>query len=86
MKGEVSYISKTYNKANNKNLKSYDPKQESKHIIYLDANNSYGFTMGKYFPTGELKWVDPKEFGLNKYTKHFSRGCVLEVDLEYPKE
>ena len=39
MRCGVSYISNRYSKANNKYLKSYDPKQESKHIIYLDANN-----------------------------------------------
>ena len=33
MKGGISYISNRYNKANNKYLKFYDPKQESKHII-----------------------------------------------------
>ena len=38
MTGGVSYISKRYSKANNKYLKSYDPKQESKQIIYLNAN------------------------------------------------
>ena len=32
----VFYVSNRYNKANNKYLKSYDPKQESKHIIHLD--------------------------------------------------
>ena len=32
MRSGVSYISKKYSKANNKYLKSYDPKQESKHI------------------------------------------------------
>ena len=37
--GGVSYISNTYGKAHNKHLKSYDQKQESKHITYLDANN-----------------------------------------------
>ena len=26
------------------------------------------------------------EFDLNKYTSNSSKGCVLEVDLEYPKE
>ena len=36
---EVSYISNRYNKTSNKYLKSSDPKQESKHFIYLDANN-----------------------------------------------
>ena len=36
-RGGVSYISNRYSKADNKYFKSYDPKQESKHIIYLDA-------------------------------------------------
>ena len=43
-RGGISYISNKYNKANNKYLKSYDPKEESKHIIYLDANNLYGYS------------------------------------------
>ena len=33
MIGGASYISNRYSKANNKYLKAYDPKQESKHII-----------------------------------------------------
>ena len=39
-KGGISYISNRYSKANKKYLKSFDPKQESKDIIYLDENNS----------------------------------------------
>ena len=74
-----------YSKASNKYLKSYDPKQESKHI-YAVANNSYGYAMSKFLSAGELKWIDPKEFDLKKYTSNSSKGCVLEVDLEYPKE
>ena len=42
-RGGVSYISNRYSKANNKYLKSYAPKQESKRIINLDANNLYGY-------------------------------------------
>ena len=38
----VCYISDRYSKANKKYLKSSDPKQESKHIIYLDVNNFHG--------------------------------------------
>ena len=41
VRGGVSNISKRYSKANNKYLKSYDPKQESKHYI-LGRNNLYG--------------------------------------------
>ena len=39
-----------------------------------------------YLPTSGLKWIDPKEFDLNKYTGNSSKGCILEVDLEYLKE
>ena len=31
-------------------------------------------------------WVDSEEFDLNKYTDNISKGCVLKVDLEYPKD
>ena len=85
-RGGVSYISNRYIKANNKYLKSYDPKQQSKHIIYLDANNLDGYAMPKFLPTSGFKWTDPKGFNSNKYTNNSSKGCVLEVNLEYPKE
>ena len=85
-RGGFSYISNRYSKANNKYLKSYDPKQESKHIIYLDVNKFYGYAMSKFLPTSGFKWIDPKEFDLNKYSSNSSKGHVLEVDLEYPKK
>ena len=86
MRGGVSYISKEPSKTNNKYLKSYDPKQRSKHIIYLNASNLNGYAMSKFLPTGRFNQIDPKEFYLNKYNKNSSKGCVLEVDLEYLKE
>ena len=67
-RGEVSYISNRYSKANDKYLKSYDPKQGSKHIIYLDVNNLYGYEISKFPPTSRFKWIDPTEFDFNKYT------------------
>ena len=57
MRDGSSYISKIYNQANNKYLKAYDPKQEWKHIIYLDVNNLYGYAMPKFLPTNEFKWI-----------------------------
>ena len=59
-RGGVSSISNRYNNASNKYLKSYDQKQEAKHIMYLDANNLYGYA--KFLPTRGFKWIDPKEF------------------------
>ena len=76
-----------YSKDNNKYLKSYDLKQEWKHIIiHLDPNNLYGYAMPKFLPTSGFKRKDPKEFELNKYTENSSKGCALKVDVEYPKE
>ena len=39
-----------------------------------------------FFPTSVFKSIDPKELDLNKYTSNISKGCVLEDDLECPKE
>ena len=43
-----------YSKASNKYLKFYDPKQGSKHVIYLDPNiyiyiYIYGYAMSKFY-------------------------------------
>ena len=64
-RGGISCVCIRYSKASNKYLKSYDPKQESKHIIYLGENNLYGYVMSKFLPTSGFKWIDPKEFELN---------------------
>ena len=71
-RGGISCNANRYSKANKKYLKSYDPKQDSKHIIYL-------FTYIRVDSSGQF----PKEFDLNKYTSNSSKVCVLEVDLEY---
>ena len=47
MRGGVTCISKRYSKGNSNYLKSCDPKQESKHIIYLEVLNLYRYTVSK---------------------------------------
>ena len=42
--------------------------------------------MSKFLSTSGFKWIDPKEFHLNKYTSNILKECVLEVYLEYPKQ
>ena len=86
MKVGLCHISKRYSQASNNYLKSHEPKQEWKHIIYLDRNNLYGFAMSKFVTTGGFEWIDPKEFDLNGYSSNSSTGCVLEVNLEYTIE
>ena len=45
MRGGVSYITNRYGKANSKYMREYDEKALSQYIIYLDANNLYGWAM-----------------------------------------
>ena len=51
----VSCISRRYDKVNKKYLKSYYPKQELKHITYLDRSNLYGYVMPKVLRTSGFK-------------------------------
>ena len=89
MRGGISYISHRYGRANNKYMKEYDEKAPSKYIMYLDANNLYGWAMSQYLPTGGFKWMTDKQINkinLAKYNENSEKGLILEVDLEYPKE
>ena len=52
-------------------------------ILFAKTQIIYGFAMSKFFLTSGFKWVDPKEFYLNKFISNSSKGCVLEVHLEY---
>ena len=81
-RGGVSYISDRYEKVDNKYLKSYEPKEESKHIIYLVANNLHGYAVSKSIRTRGLIWIDLKEICLNINTGNSSKGCALEFDFE----
>ena len=47
MRGSISYIAKSYSKANNKYMIDYDSNEESIFIIYLNVNNLYGSAMSK---------------------------------------
>ena len=60
----MEFVSNRYSKANNKYLKSYDPKEESKHIIYLGANNLYRYAIFKFLQTSGFKWIDLKRVWL----------------------
>ena len=89
MRGGISYIANRYGKANNKYMKEYDEKAPSKYIMYLDANNLYGWAMSQHLPTGSFRWMTEKQIDkidLAKYKEDSKKGLILEVDLEYPKE
>ena len=43
-------------------MKNYDPEKPSKHIVYLDAVNLYGWGMIQNLPYEGFQWIEPEEF------------------------
>ena len=91
IRGGVSMISNRYGKANNKYMgEKYDKSKSSKFLQYLDANNLYGAAMSMKLPTEGFKWMSCKEldtlFKVQELNTWNRTPCILEVDLEYPKE
>ena len=79
-----------YDKANNKYMKNYDKNIESSYLMYLDANNLYGWPMPQKLPINGFKWVTNlsilnKDF-IKSYNKNGYIGYFLEVDVECPKK
>ena len=58
---------------------AYNKTKPKKYINYLDTNNLYGWAMCKPLPVSGFKWMS--DFDNWKIIP-----CILEVDLEYPKE
>lgn len=82
IRGGISMISNRLGEANNKYMgETYDPSKPSTYIQYLDANNLYGWAMSKSLPTHGFKWMSDDEIANWRLMP-----CILEVDMEYPKE
>lgn len=86
LRGGISFIAHRYAKANNKYMETYDETKPSSYLMYLDANNLYGWAMSQYLPVGGFKWIKTDTIDLAKYNDDSKRGVILEVDLKYPRE
>ena len=87
LRGGVSYICKRFSKVNNKYMKNYDSRKLSKHRIYFDANNLYGWAMGRHLLYGGFKWSkNVDKFDVNSISEYSTIGYIFEVDFECPDE
>ena len=90
IRGGISIISNRYGKANNKYMKDFNKKELSKYLMYVDANNLYGWAMSQKLPVHSFKWMSNKEIEniFNNQIVQVWEGtpCILEVDLIYPEE
>ena len=89
LRGGISMVSKRHAKANNPRVAGHDSDKPNSHIMYLDANNLYGWSMSQYLPTGGFDWVEKPGSLADTIAEHPTespQGYILEVDLEYPQE
>ena len=76
------YTRKVQDESSNKKVaKKLKTSDSNKFILYLDANNLYGYSMGKPLPYKNFKWSD----NLTLDPKNLQTG-IYEVDIEIPKE
>ena len=83
LRGGISMVSHRHAIANNPQMENYDPEQPTSFLMYLDANNLYGWAMSQPMPIGGFQWVDYSEQILQTPVDA-DHGYTLEVDLEYP--
>ena len=70
---------------------AYDKSEPTKYLLYLDANNLYGWAMSQPLPTGEFRCIEfRKDRSLKTIVEELVEkkdyGYLLEVDEAYPKE
>ena len=82
LRGGISYIAHRHAEANNKYMKNFDLDKLISYIMYLDANNLYGWAMSQPLPYRNFRWVESN----NVIPKRRGIGHIYEVDLEYPEE
>ena len=56
IRGGICHAVHRYAKANNKYMKNYYKNKELSYLIYLDANNLYGWAMSQKLPVDGFKW------------------------------
>ena len=90
IRGGICHAIHRYAKANNKYMKNYDKDIISSYLMYLDANNLYGWAMSQKLPVNGFKWVEKlsrfNEIFIKNYNENSDIGYFLEVDIDYPEK
>lgn len=88
IRGGVAMIVHRYARANNPDMGvDYDPAQELSYIVYVDANNLYGWAMSQNLPIDQFSWLSEKEWQDINWTQldqELEYGYIIECDLDYP--
>ena len=71
--------------ANNKFLSDFDKEKLANFILYLDANNLYGWAMSQKLLTGNFKWHYNKNFNYKSdQTRSYCSDCIRLINEGIP--
>lgn len=96
--GITAMACKRYFKANNpKMCKKFNPSNPTTWILYVDANNLYGWAMSQFLPIGNYEWEASREYLLKNPAKqkqfldrilkakaNVPRGYFLNIKAHFP--
>ena len=79
-----------YVKANNKYMKNYDKTKKSIFLMYVDANNLYGWAMSEKLRIDKFTWetdlsIFTSDF-IKNYDSHSDVGYIFYLDIIYHEE
>jgi len=65
-------------------MSKYNQKLITSFLMYLDANNLYGWAVSQPLPTGDFRWVDPDEVELFNYTENSEKRSDFRSRFRVP--
>ena len=89
LRGGICMITKRFAKANCPDMDTFNRYLPESYIMYLDANNLYGYAMSQSLPYTGFKWLKEEYFAhINwlQQEENQADGYIVECDLDYPKE
>ena len=90
IRGGICQAIHRHAKANNKYIKNYNKDIILTYLMYLHANNLYGWAMSQKLPINGFKWVEKlsrfNERFIKNYNKNSDREYFLEADVKYQKK
>ena len=95
IRGGISMISHRHARANHSDLADigyHDPKEPSRQLLYLDANNLYGYAMMQHLPVSDFKWMSQNDVNaitldrLHAIKIDSDIGYIFEIDYTIPED
>ena len=88
IRGGISMISTCHEQANSPSFPdTYDSSLPNQNLIYLEANNLYGWAMSQSLPTHGFRFLQQDEISalkLQELSDDAEDGYIFEVVLHYP--